>query len=388
MSDLPIQKIFSNSWAAYAAAHNPSSIQSRAALSIISCKTGALGQNFSRCTECGFLAVRNNSCKNRHCPGCQAMLKEEWIDARRAEVIDGPYFHVVFTVPAELRPLIFANQRSLYTLMHNKSAETLLELSLDKKYLGATPAIIQVLHTWGQEMNYHPHIHCIISGSGLTDTMQLRKCRFPDFMIPVKVMAAVFKGKFMEDLELLYKNNGLLFPGNLSGFINSYEWREFRNTLYEKDWCPYIKETFNGFGNAIEYLGRYTHRIAISNSRIKEVTDTTVTFLARDYRSNTRHETTVTHEEFIRRFIQHVLPKGFQKIRYYGLLANRSKKRLLGIVFRIQNHQRFRSKYSCMELDVKLYEMFRIDIHMCPCCGSRTLISCGRTFTGPADAIT
>jgi len=388
MSDLPIQKIFQKFWTSYAFKYGSSEVQTRAALSIMSCKTGALGQNMSRCTECGYLDRHNNSCRNRHCPNCQAMLKEEWIDARRAEVIDGPYFHVVFTVPAELRSLIYSNQPLLYALMHDKVSETLLSLLRDEKYLNATPAIVQVLHTWGQEMNYHPHIHCIISGSGLNDRMQLVKCRYPDFLIPVKVMSAVFKGKFMEALDQLYKKDMLSFPGKLSSLQDPQAWHDHRDMLYKKEWCPYIKETFNGFGNAIEYLGRYTHRIAISNARILEVTDTSVTFLARDYRSNTKHETTIRHEEFIRRFLQHVLPKGFQKIRYYGLLANRSKKRLLGIVFRIQNHRRFRSKYIFMEPDVKLFEMFRIDVHLCPCCGARTMVNAGRTFRGPSYAVT
>ena len=388
MAEYPIQKIFSRSWAAYAATHDPTDVQTRAALSITACKTGALGQNYSLCQECGFLAACNNSCRNRSCPNCQAVLKEEWIDARRAEVIDGPYFHVVFTVPAQLRPLIFANQRILYALMHEKTAESLLILSRDKKYLGATPAIIQVLHTWGQEMNYHPHIHCIISGSGLTDTMKLVRCRFPDFLIPVKVMAAVFRGKFLDALDKMYKANSLSLPGDLDKLSNSYEWKEYRNKLYCTEWCPYIKETFNGFGNAIEYLGRYTHRIAISNARIKNVTDTDVTFWARDYRSNEKHDVCLSHDEFIRRFMQHVLPKGFQKIRYYGLLSNRKKKHLLGIVFRIQGHQRFRQKYVGMELDVKLFEMFRIDIHICPHCGSRSMVHSGRTFTGPVVDVT
>ena len=173
MADLKIQQIFQSSWDPYRKNHHVTEEQSRAALSIISCKTGALGFNMSVCEECGHEEIRNNSCRNRHCPNCQAVMKELWMDARRSEVIDGAYFHVVFTVPSELNPLIYSNQKLLYGLLHETSSKTLLELSADTKYLGATPAVIQVLHTWGQNLNYHPHIHSIVSGAGLDRQMKL-----------------------------------------------------------------------------------------------------------------------------------------------------------------------------------------------------------------------
>ena len=379
MSNLKIQKVFNASWNDYLYSHNVSEEQEKAALSIIACKSGSLGCNVSICEECGHQEIHNNSCRNRNCPNCQAMLKELWIDARRSEVIDGAYFHVVFTVPAELNSLIYANQKLLYALLHETSSKTLLELSADKKYLGAMPAIIQVLHTWGQELNYHPHIHCIISGAGLTKDMKLVNCK-SNFMIPVKVLGAKFRGKFMDALNRYYKSGKLTLPGNLDKFRNSYEWNVFRDSLYKKAWCPFIKETFNGFGNAIDYLGRYTHRIAISNSRVISTKEGNVSFWAKDYRTNEKKVITLTHEEFIRRFLQHVLPKGFQKIRYYGLLTNNAKKKRLTIVFNIQNHRRFTSKYACMKKEDMLYELFHIDIHLCPCCGKKSMFQRFRTF--------
>lgn len=382
MADLKIQQVFNTSWDSYVKNHPVSDEQHKAACSIMACKSGYLGCNVSICDECGHHEIHNNSCRNRHCPNCQAVLKELWIDARRSEVIDGAYYHVVFTLPAEIRPLIFANQKLLYGLLHDASAKTLLELSLDKKYLGATPAIIQVLHTWGQDLHFHPHIHCVISGAGLTPAMKLVRGR-DKFLIPVKVLGAKFKGKFLDALEHFYRSGMILLPDNCKHLRNSYEWNSFRDSLYKKDWCPYIKETFNGFGNAIDYLGRYTHRIAISNGRIEAVGDNTVTFRARDYRTMETQHLTLTHEEFIRRFLQHVLPKGFQKIRYYGLLSNGRKKKLLGIVFRIQNHRRFSEKYAGMETDVRLMEMFGIDIHLCPRCGARAMRLRYRTFSAP-----
>ena len=381
MADLKIQQIFQSSWDPYRKNHHVTEEQSRAALSIISCKTGALGFNMSVCEECGHEEIRNNSCRNRHCPNCQAVMKELWMDARRSEVIDGAYFHVVFTVPSELNPLIYSNQKLLYGLLHETSSKTPLELSSDTKYLGATPAVIQVLHTWGQNLNYHPHIHSIVSGAGLDRQMKLVGGK-KDFLIPVRVLGSKFKGKFLDSLDRFYKERILVFPKDCRNLEFPTEWNAFRDSLYRKDWCPYIKETFNGFGNAIDYLGRYTHRIAISNSRIVGITDTQVTFNAKDYRTGKTGPVTVTHEEFIRRFLQHVLPKGFQKIRYYGLLTNGRKKKLLAIVFNIQKHRRCEPKYSGMDTETRLFEMFHIDIHLCPCCGSHSLFSRYRTFSG------
>ena len=385
MNNLKVQHVFHSSWDAYRKKHPVSNEQSKAASSIISCKTGALGCNLSECEECGHIEIRNNSCRNRHCPNCQAVTRELWIDARQSEVIDGAYFHVVFTVPSELNPIIYSNQRLLYSLLHEASSKTLLELSADKRYLGATPAIIQVLHTWGQTLNYHPHIHCIISGAGLDASMKLVSGDH-GFLIPVRVLGAKFKGKFLDALDKYFKDGLLSFCGDDRSLEIPAEWSRFRDSLYRKDWCPYTKETFNGFGNAIDYLGRYTHRIAISNSRVTEVTDSRVTFNARDYRTGRSGPVTITHEEFIRRFLLHVLPKGFQKIRYYGLLNNRQKTRLLAIVFNIQKRRRAKSRYTGMDTAERILLMFDVDIHLCPCCGSRSLFSRYRIFSGVSAA--
>lgn len=230
---------------------------------------------------------------------------------------------MVFTLPHELNSLIYCNQDLLYNLLHRCSAETLLELSKDKKYLGATPGIIQVLHTWNQELDYHVHMHCIVSGGGLTADRRIRKSK-AKFFIPVKVLRDKFKGKYLAYLNTFHENKKLIFSSSCKDLQNSYRWKEWKNALYEKDWCPYVKETFNGFGNAIEYLGRYTHKIAISNSRIQSVTRDHTTFTARGKKpGDCRREITLTNTEFIRRCLMHVLPSGFQKVRYYGFLNNR-----------------------------------------------------------------
>lgn len=375
-----IQDIFHTSYGEYCNHYNPNDVQYKAALSIMNCKSGRLGCNFSICEDCGHLEIHNNSCRNRNCPCCQAILKELWIDARKAEVIDSPYFHVVFTLPAELNPLIYANQSLLYSLMHKCASETLLELSADKKYLGATPGIIQVLHTWGQELNYHPHIHCIITGAGLTKDKQLRKSR-NKFFIPVKVLGKKFRGKFLDQLQSLSEKNELHFSQHCLTLRNSYEWSEFRNSLYQKTWIPYIKETFNGFGNAIDYLGRYTHRIAISNSRIQSFSSTHVTFTAKDYKTGEQKEVTLAPIEFIRRFMMHVLPSGFQKIRYYGFLNNRSKKTNLKLIVKITGKELFHSKFISMSHEELLLSLWNINVHICPECGCCSMHHAGRTYS-------
>lgn len=374
-----IQQIFDFGWDDYSSSFNPSTIQQKAAYSISACKSGSLGCNISQCEDCGHVEIHNNSCRNRNCPNCQAILKEVWIDARKSEVIDSPYFHIVFTVPSELNPLIYANQELLYTLLHRCSSEILLELSSDKKYLGAVPGIIQVLHTWGQTLNYHPHIHCIVTGGGLTKDYRL-KTSSDKFFIPVKVLGSKFRGKFLAYLNSYQRQGRLVFPSSCEGLRNSYAWTRYRDRLYEKEWCPYIKETFNGFGNAIEYLGRYTHRIAITNSRIISVSDRKVSFWAKDYRTGEKIIVDVSPDEFIRRLMMHVLPDGFQKIRYYGFLNNRNKKKNLSIIFRIQGHQKFTSKFTGASVSEIMKSVWNYDINICPCCGKSSMRHAGRTF--------
>lgn len=381
MTDRKIQQIWQNSYEAFlSSGHFLSDVQKKASYAILNCKTGFLGMNISLCSDCGHMEFHNNSCRNRNCPSCQAVQKEIWVDKRRAEVIDSPYFHVVFTLPHELNPLIYCNQKLLYGFFHRCCAETLLELSTDKKHLGATPGIIQVLHTWDQEINYHVHMHCIVSGGGLTPDHKIRKVK-KNFFLRVEVLRDKFKGKFLAGLQSFFQNSQLIFSASCEKLRNSYEWSEFRDSLYQKDWCPYIKETFNGFGNAIEYLGRYTHKVAMANSRILSVDGQQVTFSARGRKNgDPRRTLTLTNVEFIRRYLMHVLPFGFQKIRYYGFLNNRYKVRNLKLIFKLQGHQRFKAKYSNLSMAELLKALWNLDIHICPECGCCNMRHIGRTY--------
>lgn len=379
MDRYKIRQIFEYSYEAYSMlGHYQPDIQRKAARAILNCKSGKLGCNVSQCTDCGHIVFHNNSCRNRSCPSCQAVLKEVWVDKRRAEVIDSPYFHVVFTLPHELNPLIYCNQKLLYGLLHRCCAETLLELSADKKYLGAVPGIIQLLHTWNQELLYHVHMHCIVSGGGLTRDAKIRTAP-GKFFIPVRVLRDKFRGKYLARLDSLYESGSLVFSSACEKLRNSYYWKEWKNCLYEKDWCPFIKETFNGFGNAIEYLGRYTHKTAISNSRILSVTQDTVSFSARGIHPGApKRVITLDNTEFIRRYLMHVLPSGFQKIRYYGFLNNRMKTHNLKVIFRLQNGQRFLRRYAGLTMAELLKAVWNIDICVCPECGCASMKQLGR----------
>jgi len=374
MNNFNIQQIFDRSYDDFSSAHYQTSIQKKAAHAVMNCKTGAFGMNTVVCSECGHVEVHHNSCRDRNCPNCQAVKKEIWVDKRRAEVIDVPYFHVVFTLPHELNPLLYHNQSLLYGLFHKCCAETLLELSANKKYLGAVPGIIQVLHTWNQVLDYHVHMHCIVSGGGLTPDKKLRKSK-DSFFIPVRVLRNKFKAKFLSLLDRLFKAGDLYVPKSMLPL----NWSCFKNTLFEMDWCPYIKKTFNGFGNAIEYLGRYTHKIAISNSRIISVSDTHVSFSARALKPGDKRRTiTLTNVEFIRKFLMHVLPKRFQKIRYYGFLNNRMKSKNLRIIFDLQGKQRFKRYYENLSIPELIKTIWKKDICLCPVCGKSAMRMTGR----------
>ena len=365
----PIQEIFEIGFPAVEHSMPLSQEQRKAAWSIMNCKTGGLGLNSETCPNCGNTVSHFNSCRNRNCPSCQAVPKEKWVDKRTSEIIDGSYYHLVFTVPAELNPLFSANQAPLYDLIHKCSAETILQLAADRKFLGAVPGIIQVLHTWGQKLNYHPHIHAIVTGTGLYLGCRYVPNNRKDFFIPVRILSRKFRGKFMDHLKHLYDTGKLILPNACISFEDPVKWQFFCNKLYDMDWNCFIKQTFNGKGNAIEYLGRYTHKIAISNSRILSVDGDMVSFQARDYKTGVQETITISCMEFIRRFLRHVLPTGFQKIRYYGLFCNRWKSRNLNIIFNIQGSRRFTSRLAGLSSVEIILEVFGKDVTVCPHCG-------------------
>lgn len=368
----PIQQIFHKAYPGYRATHGVSFDADKVARAIMACKTAALGGNQATCEDCGAARVHYNSCRNRHCPCCQSLVREKWIDARKADVVDAPYFHAVFTVPSQLNPLIHANKRVLFDLLYRASADTLFELSRDERHLGADIGFISILHTWGSNLSFHPHVHAIVLGGGLSKSGKFVVSK-SDFLFPIKAVSRLFRGKFLHGLKACHDQGTLSFPGDLSMLAYSKVFHDFLSTLYALEWIPYLKETFKGAANVIEYLGRYTHRIAISNSRILDAGEDSVTFRVKDYTSGTHEALTLENEEFLRRFLLHVLPRGFVRIRHYGLLSNRSKRRKMALVRSLVRGVCLKPRFRDLTALQILKEVFGIDPLACRDCGSRRL---------------
>ena len=364
-----VQDIFLKFYPKYLDKYTPSSQQSKVANCIINCKTGAYGANVSECEDCGHLLIHYNSCRNRCCPMCQALPKEKWMDKRREDVLEAPYFHVVFTVPQELNPLIYSNQQLLYDAMYRCVSETINELTSDTKHLGAKVGYICVLHTWGSEMNFHPHIHVILLGGGLTVKNQWRD-KGEKFFLPVKVMSKLFRGKYIAELKSLYEAKKLQFHGSSEKYRNHYAFKELLSICYNKDWVPHCKKTFNGAQSVINYLGKYTHRIAISNHRIIRMDEDTVTYYVKDYREEGKwKDFTISGIEFIRRFLMHVPPKRFVRIRHYGLLCTRTKTRHLTLCRNLLGRKQYLSQLKDLDTPQMLETLYGIKVTVCKCCG-------------------
>lgn len=371
----PIRDAFQSFFSDYASLHYVSPEQAKAARCISECKTGALGYNISLCESCEHIEIHACSCNNRNCPCCQSPQEQKWIMARNSELIKNcAYYHCIFTVPYELNDLIFENQKLLYNLMFSCASDTLLTLCRNKQYMGATPGIILVLHTWGQQLNFHPHIHCCLSGGGLTESGQFIESRHKGFLLPVKAIGKMFRTKFLKKLKSYYEQNQLSFSGNCTKLHNCYYWKDLMDSMYSKDWCPFIKETFNGNGNAISYLARYAYRTAISNSRITSVTENSVSFLYKDYADNNKTKTkTVSGSEFIRLFLQHILPKGFSRVRFSGFLCNCCKTEKLKLIHKLRGTTFMGNPVKNKSMAELLMLLFNRDICTCLKCKGKVI---------------
>jgi predicted Zn-ribbon and HTH transcriptional regulator len=298
--------------------------QLKAFRAILRCRTAALGGHRDACLRCGYQTISYNSCRNRHCPKCQAQARERWLTARQREVLDTSYFHVVFTVPHELNMLALENPRVFYDLLFTASAQTLLEIASDPKHLGAEIGVVAILHTWGQNLLLHPHLHCVIPAGGLSlDHRRWVRPRYP-FFLAVKVLSRVFRGKFLAGLKRLYRRKKLQCAGPAATFADPSEFTQLIRRLHRHDWVVYAKPAFGGPMQVLRYLGRYTHRVAISNHRLLAFEQERVTFRWKDYAHGGKPgQMTLSATEFLRRFFLHVLPKSFVRIRHFGFLANR-----------------------------------------------------------------
>ena len=321
---LEVADIFRRHGAAYRADHAAtlSNGQRRVMGAIEACRTAALGGHIEQCADCGEVRISYNSCRNRHCPKCQGLARAQWLADRQAELLPIPYFHVVFTLPAAIAAIALQNKSVVYDMLFKASAETVRTIGADPRHLGAETGMIAVLHTWGQTLVHHPHIHCIVPGGGLTPDGRWRACR-PGFFLSVRVLSRLYRRLFLERLLSAFNAGALNFFGDLATLADPTAFAAYLQPLRRTEWVVYCKRPFGGPQQVIDYLGRYTHRVAIANSRLVEINDGKIRFRWKDYRQPDKPKVmALDADEFIRRFLLHVVPDGFRRIRHSGFLAN------------------------------------------------------------------
>jgi hypothetical protein len=365
---LELQHVFARFAGPYLDSHPVHAEGIKAAKAIVNCRTAALGGHLDQCDSCDDVKIAYNSCRNRNCPKCGNLKKEQWILDRTSELLPVPYFHAVFTVPHQLNPLFLANPAKMYAILCRAASDTLAKLALDPKFLGAQIGVTMVLHTWGQNLSFHPHVHCIVPGGGLSSDGRSFVRSRKKFFIPVKVLSKVFRGKLLALLKKAYAEQALKFVGTSLPFAEEEAFTALLDTLYAIDWVVYCKKPFKNPYHVVKYLSRYTHKTAISNNRLAAMSEDAVTFQYRDYKDHGKVKPlTLDAMEFIRRFMQHVLPSGFQRIRYYGFLSNCNRKTKLQTCLRLTRTViKPKVKLSAKELIMKLTGK---DISKCPSCG-------------------
>ena len=306
--------------------------QRRVMSAIELCRTAALGGHLEECDSCGHQRPAYHSCRNRHCPRCQSLARAQWLQDRHAELLPTQYFHVVFTVPEEIAALAYQNKEVVYGILFRATAETLRTIAADPKHLGAEIGFLAVLHTWGQNLLFHPHLHCVVPGGGIApDGQRWIACR-PGFFLPVRVLSRLFRRLFLEHLQTAFDTGKLQFFSSLERLRDPKAFAQYLAPLQQIQWVVYAKRPFGGPQQVLNYLGRYTHRVAISNNRLLDIGNGRVTFHWKDYRHHDQQKTmTLEAPEFIRRFLLHILPDGFQRIRHYGFLGNRYREAKLAL---------------------------------------------------------
>jgi hypothetical protein len=322
---LEVADVFRRHGEAYRRTHDGhlGRVERRVMSAIELCRTASLGGHVEACDDCGLIRCAYNSCRNRHCPKCQGAAREAWLAARQAELLPTPYFHVVFTLPAPVAEIAFQNKAVVYAILFRTAAETLRTIAADPKHLGAEIGLIAVLHTWGQTLHHHPHVHCLVPGGGPSpDGARWVGCR-PGFFLPVRVLSRLFRRLFLDELAAAFQAGSLSFVGDLASLAEPAAFARRLREQKRKEWVVYAKPPFGGPAQVLAYLGRYTHRVAIANSRLVNMSDDDITFRWKDYRNHDKSKLmTLSADEFIRRFLLHTLPDGFHRIRHYGFLAN------------------------------------------------------------------
>jgi putative transposase/transposase-like zinc-binding protein len=373
-----LAQVLARHGAAYRATHRLAPVQHRALNAIEACRTAALGGHVARCDACGQLRYSYHSCRNRHCPKCQTLAKERWLAARQAELLPVPYFHVVFTLPHDLNALAQGNPRVIYRLLFDAAARTLIEFGENPRWLGGEIGLTMVLHTWGQTLSQHLHVHCLVSGGALgLDGRWISPRR--GFLFPVKALSTVFRGKFLAELKHAFACGTLALAGSTAALAEAGKRAALFADLYAQPWVVYAKRPFAGPEQVLAYLGRYTHRIALTNTRLVSFDDHTVRFRYQDYAAGNRRKVmTLDAQEFIRRYLLHVLPKGLMRIRHYGLLGNRAKRHKLALARTALNAPRPALPRAAPEtIEAFWLRVAQLDIHQCPHCASGRLLRIG-----------
>lgn len=358
-----------------------SPVQQKAFFAIKNCRTSVLGGHADRCDQCGHQRFFYNSCRNRHCPQCQGLKRAKWVDKLACDLLPVQYFHIVFTIPSELNSLALVNPAIIYDIIFKAASETLITLSKDRKYLNCLTGIVAILHSWGQNLMYHPHLHTMVPAGGWNEKKQIWKASRKKFFIPVRVMSTLFKKKFLFYLKEAYTDQKLMFYGEVNQLKLRSNFKNLINTLYQKDWVVYIKKPFKNSSRIISYLGRYSHRVAIANSRIKSIEGDRVVFSMKDYKDGKQKIIQLQSAEFIRRFLLHVLPKSFCKIRYYGLFATRNRSTTLARCRKVMGKSSIKSRFTGLTWQEQLRLITGKDITVCPVCQKGKMI-CTGTFKG------
>jgi len=357
---------------AYRRTHALPRNQRRVMRAIEVCRTAALGGHIEQCDHCSHTRIAYNSCRNRHCPKCQNTERARWLENRKAELLPVEYFHVVFTVPEEIARIAYYNQREVYGILLRTVSETLLTIARDPKHLGAEIGFFSILHTWGQNLLHHPHVHCVVPGGGLSpDHSRWIPCR-PGFFLPVRVLSRLFRRLFCDALQAAFAKGKLQFFGQLEPLREPPHFAAYLEPLRKNEWVVYAKPPLGGPSRVLEYLGRYTHRVAISNQRLLAVDDDTVTFQWKDYRDHDRHKSrrmTLGADEFIRRFLIHTLPDRFQRIRHCGFLANRHRKDRLDLCRRFLTTPVLQLLPNLAQCAAVLAALTVSQPALCPVCG-------------------
>lgn len=356
-----------------------STAQRRVMTAIEMCRTAALGGHVEQCDSCGHQRIFYNSCRNRHCPKCQSLARAAWIEDRLAEILDCQYFHVVFTLPEEMAAIAYQNKEVVYGILFRISAQALRTIAADPRHLGAEIGFFSVLHTWGQNLLHHPHVHCVVAGGGLSpDGTRWIACK-PGFFLPVRVLSRLFRRCFLEELEKVFHSGQLQFFSTLETLRHPLAFAKYLAPLKTREWVVYAKPPFAGPQQVLDYVGRYTHRVAISNNRLLALENGSVTFRWKDYRHSSQSKTmALTADEFLRRFLLHVLPEGFQRIRYYGFLGNRYREEKLARCRQLLGMAALPAT-SCLSQDYRdRYEQLTgSSLRQCPSCGHGRMVLIG-----------